>query len=503
MQTVVETSCGLLEGTDQDTHLTFRGIPYAQPPIEEFRFLPPQPAMPWTGTRSAATFGPASPQSKDALKIRGLGRCDEDCLYLNVTTPALDEQKRPVLFWIHGGGFTAGAGSAPSLSGAPLSTRGNVVVVTINYRLGALGYLHLGGHAGSTWGAAANVGQLDQIAALQWVNDNIGYFGGDPSNVTIFGESAGAAAVATLLAMPKAKGLYQRAIMQSGTANYLQSPETASRIVDVLLKKLAINPAEAKKLQAVPFEKLIQLQESVAREAADPRQKLSPSYFPVIEGNTVPTNPLQAIKQGVAEEIPIIVGSNRDEQKLFRRLGEIDDDKLLSIVAKTLPPRARADAGAMIETYRVQRAERSEPNDNAEIASAIQTDARFRMPAIRLLEAQREHNRQSYGYLFCFQSTTKPAMGACHALEIPFVFGNLDAAGLVRELIEDSTNEKTLSAHMMDAWIAFAHTGNPGHAGIGEWLPYDGSDRATMLFDTSSGMVHSPFDRERLAWPGD
>lgn len=500
METVVETSYGRIEGIKQDNYVSFKGIPYAQPPIGESRFLPPQPVVPWTGIRGAATFGPVSPQSGEALKVRGLDRCAEDCLYLNITTPALDDKKRPVLFWIHGGGFTAGAGSAPSLWGAPLTQRGDLLVVTINYRLGVLGYLHLGGHAGSTWGAAANAGQLDQIAALQWVSNNIQIFGGDPSNITIFGESAGAVAVSALLTMPKAKGLFKRAIIQSGTANRLQSPESASRIVDVLLKKLAINPADSKKLQMVPFEKLIQLQESAVREAADPKQRLVPSYFPVEESNSIPTNPLQAVKLGAAAKISIMVGSNRDEQKLFRGLTEIDDRKLLSIVEKILPARARAQAGAMIKTYRVERAKRSERYDNAEIASALQTDARFRMPAIRLLEAQQEHNQQSYGYLFCFQSTTRPAMGACHALEIPFVFGNLDAVGLVNDFVGNSANEKKLSANMMDVWISFARTGKPAHAGVGDWLPYDRKDRATMLFDISSAMAKKPFDRERMAW---
>ena len=222
MEPIATTTLGALRGLERGDHLAFLGVPFAKPPIGERRFTAPEPLDPWTGTLDAIEFGDAAPQDPFVpASFRATVPESEDCLSLNVYTPALDGARRPVLFWIHGGGFSHGSGSQAAYDGGPLAERGDVVVVTINYRVGALGYLYLGGHGGDAWGAAANVGQLDQIAALQWVHDNIERFGGDPGNVTIFGQSAGGVAVSTLLAMPAANVLFHKAIAQSGTANRL------------------------------------------------------------------------------------------------------------------------------------------------------------------------------------------------------------------------------------------------------------------------------------------
>ena len=268
----IEITYGKLRGIQRGGHVVFLGVPYAKPPVGELRFRR-RSAAAWSGVRDAVAFGPSAPQ--DLLSVppfKAVVPESEDCLYLNVYTPALDAGRRPVLFWIHGGGFSHGAGTQPWYDGGPLAVRGDVVVVTINYRLGALGYLYLGGQGGAEWGAAANAGQLDQIAALRWVRDNIAAFGGDPAQVTIFGESAGAVAVATLLAMPEAEGLFGKAIAQSGTANRLANAAAASAITARYLQSLGVVDADPGKLRSVSVEALLRAQ--------GPRGPLSP----VIEG---------------------------------------------------------------------------------------------------------------------------------------------------------------------------------------------------------------------------
>jgi para-nitrobenzyl esterase len=225
----VATTAGTLRGAPRRNHAAFLGIRYAVSPAGARRFLAPQVVEPWAGVVEALTPGNAAPQDPYVPRsFRAKEPESEDCLSLNLWTPAADDGRRPVLFWIHGGGFSHGSGTQPHYDGGPLAERGDVVVVSANYRLGALGYLFLGAHGGSDWGAATNVGQLDQIAALRWMHDNIAAFGGDPDNVTIFGQSAGAVAVATLLAMPAARGLFAKAVAQSGTANRMGNRDTAA-----------------------------------------------------------------------------------------------------------------------------------------------------------------------------------------------------------------------------------------------------------------------------------
>ena len=345
----IEITHGKLRGLQRDGHVAFLGVPYAAPPVGELRFLAPQAPAAWSGVRDAVAFGHSAPQ--DLLSVppfKAVFPESEDCLYLNVYTPALDGARRPVLFWIHGGGFSHGAGTQPSYDGGPLALRGDVVVVTINYRLGALGYLYLGGHGGADWGAAANAGQRDQIAALRWVRDNIAAFGGDPAQVTIFGESAGAVAVATLLAMPEAEGLFGKAIAQSGTANRLGNADTASAITARYLQSLGIVDADPHKLRSVSVEALLRAQ--------GPRGPLSP----VIEGHSLPERPLSAVRQGMARHIPLMVGTNRDEYKLYVQAERpaIDDAELVRQV-RELPPRGAAERALdVIAVYRESRAAR-------------------------------------------------------------------------------------------------------------------------------------------------
>jgi para-nitrobenzyl esterase len=367
----VETSSGTLRGEAREGHVAFRGVPYAAAPDGDRRFLPPAPVAPWAGVREALAHAPAAPQDPLVpFPFRAAPPESEDCLYLNVHTPAADGARRPVLFWIHGGGFSHGSGSQPAYDGGPLAERGDVVVVTINYRVGALGYLYLGAHGGDDWGAAVNGGQLDQIAALQWVHDNIAAFGGDPGNVTIFGQSAGSVAVCTLLAMPGARGLFAKAIAQSGTANRLNNRETAAATARAYLDRLGIPTGGRDELRAAAVADFLAAQGSRGALA------------PLVDGDSLPEPPLAAVRDGIAADIPLMIGSTRDEQKLYVAAGRdpIDDAQLEAQVRATIPRRAADQAGEVVAVYRASRAERGLPSEGLDVADAVATASRFGWP---------------------------------------------------------------------------------------------------------------------------
>ncbi|MFI5307305.1 MAG: carboxylesterase/lipase family protein, partial [Polyangiales bacterium] len=311
--TLVRTQYGTIEGEERTGHLAFRGIPFARPPVGALRFAAPEPPESWSSTRSARAFSASAMQGVSSLPgMSAAGPLDEDCLYLNVFTKAADRGRRPVLFWIHGGAFVTGSGSMPLYDGGRLCERGDVVVVTVNYRLGALGYLYLGEHGAERMGASANVGQLDQIAALRWVRENIAQFGGDPDNVTIFGESAGSMAVCALVVMPAAAGLFHRAIAQSGSNVALRDGAAASKVTDALLAELGLSSEEAAKLRELPAERIISAQVAAARVAG-----AGLGFAPVVDAATLPLQPGEALRSGTAAQVPLVIGTNRDELNLF------------------------------------------------------------------------------------------------------------------------------------------------------------------------------------------
>lgn len=475
--TAAETTTGRVQGVARGAHVAFLGIPYASAE----RFGEPVPATPWSGVRDATVPGPVAPQ--DPLvppPYRAVAPESEDCLSLNVFTPAADAGRRPVLFWIHGGGFSHGAGSQPQYDGGPLSERGDVVVVTINYRLGALGYLYLGAHGGDAWGAAVNAGQLDQVLALRWVRDNIDAFGGDPDNVTLFGQSAGGVAVSTLLAMPSARGLFAKAIAQSGTANRIGNRETGAAATTAFLERLGIPDGGRDGL----------LRASVADmlEAQGSRGALSP----IVDGMSVPVPPLSALHDGAAADVPLMVGTARDEQNLYVAGADraaLDDGALEEAVRRIIPRRAADRAKEVADVYRSSRTARGLPASNHDIVDALGTASRFRIPAIRMAETQAAHQLRTFVYQV---DRERGALGACHGIEIPFVFGTLwpSAGGDARRF----------SHQMMDAWIAFARTGDPSHDGIGDWPAYERDGRQTMVFGDECGAQPAPFEEERAVW---
>jgi para-nitrobenzyl esterase len=417
---------------------------------------------------------------------------EANCLTINIWTPEIDNGKRPVMFWIHGGGFEGGSSAEESYSGLSLSLRGNVVIVTINYRLGPLGYFYIPEKT-------ANVGQLDQIAALQWVRDNIQLFGGDPNNVTIFGESAGGTAVITLLAMPDAKGLFHRAISQSAFSFNLSDQKEGS---DEFSSMLNINSGDIHSLQKVPIDAIKKTHTLFMTE--NKKKRKDNPFCPVVDGKTLPEKPLNALQNGIAKDIPLLIGTNRDEMKYLEE--KLAEGKYISkITSEELYKRINyylndeQFAKNLIDIY-IDEREGILPNEPMDILGAFQTDFYFRIFSIRAAEAKSRDQKKTYMYLFTWPSPwMEGKLGACHALEIPFVLGTLDQPGM--EIFCGNGKEvETLSERMMDTWIAFAHSGDPNNQNIPKWPSYDSVNRSTMIFDNELKIVNDPFGKEREVW---
>jgi para-nitrobenzyl esterase len=500
---VVVTSLGPIEGSERDRHLAFLGIPFAAPPLASLRFRAPEPHAPWSPTLETKTFRAAAPQGFEfAPGVKIDGPQSEDCLYLNVFTPAADSRKRPVMFWVHGGAFTVGTAGVELYDGGALASRGDVVVVTANYRVGALGFGVLPESTG--WGARANLGLLDLVAALRWVRDNIASFGGDPENVTLFGESAGGTCVSLLTVMDEASGLFRRAIVQSGTgpvrlARLDRAAETGGR----LLYELGLTAAQSERLQSISLPELMRAQAVVEADAAT-----WPHFYPVLDGLTFKEHPRDSLAAGKAKHIPLLIGTNRDEWNLFaapevaawgRPLAKAD---AVDSLASKLPRAARERALGMLEVYRASRAARGLPQDARALLRALEGDLRFRIPSLRWAEAHVASGGSTFMYLFTYGSPgLRGALGACHALEIAFVFGTLTAPNQER-FAGKGPEVQALSRRMMDAWLAFARTGEPADSPWGAWPRYELERRATMRIDLQSELVTAPFDEERLAWDG-
>jgi para-nitrobenzyl esterase len=511
MQPSVETASGRVQGVRQGEASVFRGIPYAAAPVGPRRFAPPASILPWAGVRDATRFGPIPPQSDDALSARlGLSADlpqSEDCLTLNVFTPAADSGRRPVMVWLPGGAFINGAAAAPPYAGDRLACAGDVVVVTVSYRVGALGFLHLAEIGAAAGMPASNLGLLDQIAALGWVRDHIGAFGGDPGRVAVFGESAGAGSLVALLAMPAARGLFGRAIVQSAAPEGWLRAEEATRRAHKLLGLLGLDASEAAGLRSLPLEALLDAQE---RCAADGPYETGMLFAPVVDGEALPDRPLSCIASGSAREVELMIGTTLDEMRLYRLQGgfPFTDELLPAVVASQLPGedgQGRPRAGVVVEAYRRLRGARGQGTSAPELFEAIQTDLSLRMPSTALAERHARHQPATRVYLFDWPSPLEGDLGACHALDIPFTFGTLDLPGM-REFAGAGPAARELSEHLRAAWCAFARCGDPGHPGIGPWPAYEPLHRSTMILGETCGIRESPYEDERvlferIGWP--
>jgi para-nitrobenzyl esterase len=493
---VAETITGKIEGSFEKGLYVFKGVPYAAPPVGELRWHSPQPCQPWKGIQQAKIFGPIAPQNLRAgpplIPMREIEPQSENCLFLNIWTPGLDNARRPVMLWIHGGAFSIGSGSQEMYRGGPLVSRGNVVLVTINYRLGVLGFLNLNEVTRGGIPSTGNEGLLDQIAALEWVRDNIAVFGGDPNNVTIFGESAGGMSIGCLMNMPKARGLFHKAILESAVGEMARALEPSVGIAGEFLKIINLSADNIRGLQDLPVEKLLLAQQELAIRTG---QGIAP-VIPVAEGKVLPMMPLDSFAAGLAAEVPTLAGSNLEEEKLFAAMNPVprkmDEAELIKNLQRLVPA---GDAPAVIEAYRGARLKRGEPVAPVDIWSAVNTDLMFRKVALRVVESQCKRGLDAYNYLFTWKSPALGgSLGACHVLEIPFVFGNLDAGFCGAGAPADK-----LSVQMQDAWAAFARTGDPGTESLGEWPPYC-SQKQTMVFGKDSHVQKSVYEEERHIW---
>jgi para-nitrobenzyl esterase len=495
---IVETKEGRLQGVEEAPLTVFRGVPFAKPPVGELRFRPPQPAEPWSGVRVCDTFGFVAPQPQGQV-MAGQGTAEEqneDCLFLNVWTPGCDDVARPVMVWIHGGAFVTGSGSGAFYRGQHLASRGDVVVVTINYRLGALGFLAHPDLLDDETGASGNWGLADQVAALQWVQANIHLFGGDPTNVTIFGESAGSMSVSCLVGSPLAQGLFRRAIAQSGGPNGVPMT-TATKTAEQLCELAGVPDVAA--LRDLDVADLLAAQTTIQLAAAGTGSGMA--MAPTIDGGLLPEHPLKAIAGGVAEGKELLVGTNLEEMKLWvvgnRRLTGGDEAFILRRLEKTVGP----GAADVLAAYKAARADRGDDLTPIELWTAIESDRVFRLPALRMCEAQAANGDAVFDYLFTWES---PAMGgllgACHALEIPFVFNRLDDPAVVPFTGPPTPEARRLALAMHDAWAAFARTGDPSHPGLPAWPGYDEEERWTMVLSEQPHLEQDPGGHERVLW---
>ena len=495
MNAVVTTRQGKVRGSVADGVNTFKGIPYAAPPFGANRLRPPQPVAPWSGVRDAFTYGPKAPQppyppGMELFLPPELTSPGEDCLTLNIWSPDLGSAGLPVMVWIAGGLFEYHAtGASPWYDGSRFA-RDGIVCVTINYRVGAEGFLSLGK-------GNANRGLLDQVAALQWVQENIAAFGGDPGNVTIFGESAGGMSVGTLLSMPRAEGLFRRAIAQSGSAHHVTSAATAQRVCRYLAEKLGVE-ATREAIAAVPLDRMLAAQAELDADLfahPDPQRwgaevvAAMVLWQPVIDGDVIPARPIDRIAAGAGADIDLMLGTNTDEWRLFLVAGgaidHVTDDALVGAVEVSgLPVEATLDA------YRAAHRGASA----GDLLAAVQTDWWCRIPVLRVADAHAKSPSATYMYEFAWRSPQfNGLLGACHGLEIPFVF---DTLGYETVPLWGTDPPQQLAGIMHAAWVAFATKGDPG------WPKYELSRRATMRFDTTSEVVDDPRSAERALWEG-
>jgi para-nitrobenzyl esterase len=478
----VDTKQGRIRGELKDGVAVWRNIPYAEAPLGELRFLPPRAPRSWDGERDGTRYSPVAIQSRDPRVAMLSGISDrmtmsEDCLVLDVYSPAADAGRRPVMVWIHGGAFVMGSGTVPLYSGAGFAARHDIVVVTINYRLGALGLLYLGELLGEHY-ESGNAALLDQVAALRWVRDNIAAFGGDPGQVTVMGESAGAIAIANLLGMPAAHGLFHRAILESGGPSL--TPTTRADACEVAREVVAALGVGVEQLTRISDLDFVQAQDRVFQARG------MSAFQPCIDGVTLPRPVIETLRAGEGVNVPLLLGSNRDEWALFDVL--LGEAATLPLIARMRGKLGDAFVDKMYAAY----------GANHRAWVDILGDLGFRIPALRLADA---HPAAAYVYRFDWRSPSFGGrLGAAHALELPFVWNRLDTQ-FARALIGGGEGVQALATAIHDTWAAFIKTGDPNGGGLPHWTRYNTATRPTMLLDVESHMADDPGGDTRTLWP--
>ncbi len=507
---IVDTQSGKVAGYVRKGVFAFKGIPYGDTTAGPNRFLPPKTPRPWTGIRSSRQYGYVAPQDK------GTGRLNdeeafifqwndsvegEDCLRVNVWTPGInDAGRRPVMVWLHGGGFEAGSGNdIPAFDGDNLARRGDVVVVTLNHRLNVLGFLDLSKY-GAAYAPSGNVGMLDIVAALEWVRDNIAGFGGDPGRVLIFGQSGGGAKVGTLMGMPSAKGLFHRAVVESGSFAFTNTPDKSQRLADLVLTELGLNSASLDRLHDLPYADLQRASVAALLKANGPaggvpdvRSMASrASFAPVADGHVLPEAPFNPRAPELSADVPMIIGTTMNEFTTAMNHPDYElmtEPELLARTEATYPGRG----AAVVAAFRA-RMPGAKPFDVwSRIASAP-----VRQAAIRQAAAKAALNRApAYLYWFAWQTPIfdgRPR--AFHCAEIPFVFANTDVCD---HMTGGGSRARALSSIVSDAWIQFARTGDPNHAAMPAWAPCSREKVPTMIFDDEVRLEFDPDGPERAS----
>jgi para-nitrobenzyl esterase len=477
--------------------VAFLGLPFAEPPVGDLRFKPPVAVDAWDSPVDASEFGPACAQPVESGQTLYQDQ-SEDCLTLNVWTPSADDRKRPVMVWVHGGGWIYEGTEDPLYSGAHLAARGDVVVVSMEYRLGVFGFSHFEDIPGS-----GNAGLLDQKLAFEWVRDHIAAFGGDPDDVTLFGESAGGMSATALMAMPSAKGLFHKAIAQSGAGSTARDLAYAKAVSDKFLSMAGVT--DVGELSDLSTEELVAAQDLVIADAF-----VEDALFgAVVDGDLFPKGLIQAIADGSAADIPLLTGTTRDETRLWvlyvDLLGDVSFDAVVALIPyaeRAIPEGKTVDD--VIELYESNRPG-AEPDV---ITHAAGTDIFFRLPAIRFAEAQLVHQpNNTFLYRFDWPAPVPASpeydFGSPHGAELAFMFGSQGWP----EVYGTERVPQALSEQLMDAWLAFAKTGDPNHGNMPNWPAYDASSRTTMIFDTTEATVMTetaddPSGDERIFWDG-
>ena len=493
---VVGTRYGTLRGEYRRGVRVWRGIPYAAPPVGALRFRAPRRPARWVGERDATVFGPSAPQPRGAI-LGGLSRSirvDEDCLYLNVWSPVGGRSPRPVMVFLHGGAYLNGSGAVADYDGGNLARHGDVVVVTLNYRLGPLGQMDFTRYSTPEHVFESNLGLRDQVAALRWVREEIAAFGGDPARVTVFGESAGGNSVTTLMTTPAAKGLFHSAIAESSHPTSAHSARRKGEHARELLAKLRIEPEDAAEtLRLVDVDELV----TAGSELEDEVAQRDPGVLvmsPTVDGDYLPEAPLAAFRDRREHPVPLVIGTNRDEASLFHRFGLPILPLLPEVVDRMLTETDPAARDRIFGAY-----ESSTLRERLDIA----TDGTFRVPSIEIAEAHADV-APVWMYRFDWAPPLLRAAGlrASHAAELPFVFGNFDTT-LGRLFTVFLSRRARVRIHRTIAthWLTFAHRRDPNAPGA-EWPAYDAEQRRTLIFGPDTRVEHDPQPEGRIAWAG-
>ena len=492
---VVETASGKLRGVIQQGVHTFRGVPYGASTAGSNRFMAPRKPEPWTGVRDAFQNGPTAPQLGGPPNPLVLGHRaptfeSEDCLVVNVFTPSVGG-KRPVMVWLHGGGFAGGAGSAHSFDGNYLARSGDVVVVSVNHRLNVFGYLYLGGVDGEKYADSGNAGMLDVVAALQWTHDNIAHFGGDPGNVTLFGQSGGGAKVSTLLGMPATKGLIHKGIIESGSALKGVSKENANKSAERLLAKLNLQSNQVDELQKLPMERLLAAIDNRGQGAAGGGPFV---LAPVVDGKNLPRDPWDPTAPDVSADVPVIIGSVNTEGTFFTPPDSPQGAPLYSLdeagLKTQLTQRYGDAAEKLIDLYR-KEAPDANPSKLYFLATAFPSDA--------IKQAERKFAQGKapvYMYLFTWETPVDGGRRhSPHTIELPFVFDNPQEQP---DEVGNGPDLQPLADKVSGAWVAFAHTGSPNTSLTPKWPAYNNDQRATMIINDEWKVVNDPRHEVRM-----